>query len=160
MAYPTESPGIWGWSHAPFLGGEFVGNTIEDADRGGIVGVVHSEYTKSNRGRTYLTASLRGNTIKWSAGFLAQRRQRGDKSTPSALTIGYRPALDAGEQRVETHGNRLEAPRGTRAGAPVHVTAAILNGERMVQRDFTLLPLEPKGAAASAGAERKGTDRR
>ena len=34
-AFPSESPGIWGWSHAPFLGGLIAGNTIEDAERGG-----------------------------------------------------------------------------------------------------------------------------
>ena len=41
MACPTEHPMIWGWSHAPFLGGVVEGNVLEDCEQGGIVGVEH-----------------------------------------------------------------------------------------------------------------------
>jgi hypothetical protein len=142
MAFPTESPGLWGWSHAPFLGGLIEGNVLEDADRGGTLGVVHSEYTKSNRGRTYLTAALRENILKWTGDFLRERAARGSPAPPG-LTIGYPASLDAGEQRVETRDNRLDAPAGTRAGAPVRVHAAILNGTRLIDQRFTLVPVAP-----------------
>ncbi len=50
-ACPTETPLIWGWSHAPFLGGVIEGNTLEDAEHGSIFGLEHDpRYIKSNQG--------------------------------------------------------------------------------------------------------------
>ena len=49
-ACPTEPPVIWGWSHAPFLGGVIEGNILEDCEQGGIVGVEHGRIIKSNQG--------------------------------------------------------------------------------------------------------------
>jgi hypothetical protein len=143
-AYPTEAPGIWGWSHVPFLDGLIAGNTIEDAAGGGIVGVLHSEYTKSSRGRTYMTATLRENTVKWSPAFLAgHSRRSGTESggVPPGLTIGFKPALDPGELVLATRNNRLDAPAGTAGGAAVRVHAAILNGRKTVEQSFTLTPV-------------------
>jgi hypothetical protein len=156
-AYPTESPGIWGWSHAPFLGGLIAGNTLEDAQRGGTIGVVHSEYAKSNHGRTYLTATLRENTVKWTSGFLHERRRAGTTVPPPALTIGIRPSRDPGELVVATRHNRLDAPPGLSSAVTVRVNAAILNGRRTVDQAFTLTPVQPAANAASGplGASRR-----
>jgi hypothetical protein len=152
-AYPTEAPAIWGWSHAPFLEGLIAGNTLEDAPRGGTLGVLHSEHTKSSRGRTYFTATLRDNTVKWSAGFLARMRQGG--GIAPGLTIGFGPALDPGELVLATHNNRLDAPAGTGAGAAVRVHAAIVNGRKTVDQSFTLAPAEKPAAAAGSDGNRR-----
>jgi hypothetical protein len=138
MAYPTEAPGIWGWSHVPFLDGLIAGNTIEDAPGGGILGVMHSEYTKSSRGRTYMTATLSENTVKWSPAFLAAHPGRGGTGGPAGLTIGFKPALDPGELILSTRNNRFDAPAGTMGTATVRVHAAVLNGRKTVDQSFTL----------------------
>jgi hypothetical protein len=141
MAYPTEAPGIWGWSHVPFLDGLIAGNTIEDAPGGGIFGVMHSEYTKSSRGRTYMTATVRENTVKWTPAFLAGRRRQSTGDVPPGLTIGFKPVLDPGELILTTRNNRLDAPAGTTGAATVRVHAAILNGQKTVDQSFTLAPV-------------------
>jgi glycosyltransferase involved in cell wall biosynthesis len=133
-AYPTEAPGIWGWSHVPFLDGLISGNTLEDAPGGGVLGVTHSEFTKSSRGRTYMTATLRDNTVKWSAPFLARQARGG---VPPGLTIGFPGTRDAAELIVSTRNNRLDAPPGTSAAA-VRVHAAVLNGRPTLDQRFTL----------------------
>jgi hypothetical protein len=139
MAYPTEAPGIWGWSHVPFLDGLIAGNTIEDAPGGGILGVMHSEYTKSSRARTYMTATLRDNVVKWTPAFLAgHSRRAGTGGVPPGLTIGFKAALDPGELVLTTRNNRLDAPTGTSAAATVRVHAAVLNGRQTVDQSFTL----------------------
>jgi hypothetical protein len=143
-AYPSESPACWGWSHAPFLGGLIAGNTIEDATKGGTLGVFHSEYTKSNRGRTYMTATLRENTVKWTAAFLQSRRPQGAGELPPGLTIGFRPILDPGEQLIATQDNRLDAPPEVHTNAAVQVHAAVLNGKRTIDQRFTLRPVEAR----------------
>src|SRR5262249_34003744 len=63
VAAPTEAPMIWGWSHCPYFGGIVEENVIEDAFLGSVLGVEHSDYVKSNVGRTYMTLALRNNTI-------------------------------------------------------------------------------------------------
>jgi hypothetical protein len=159
-AYPTESPGIWGWSHAPFLGGLIAGNTIEDSQRGGTLGVLHSDAAKSSRGRTYMTATVRDNTVRWTREFLDHDRRRGVKALPPGLTIGFRPVLDPGELVVATHNNRLDAPTEARSAVNVRVHGAILNGKRTVNQGFTLLPLTPEASASRAGESPPGGNRR
>jgi hypothetical protein len=157
-AYPTESPGIWGWSHAPFLGCLIAGNTLEDSEQGGTVGVLHSQATKSSRGRTYMTATLRDNTVKWTSGFLHRQRLAGARVPPPALTIGWKSALDPGELVVATRNNRLDAPAEARSAVAVRVHAAILNGEKTIDRGFALSPLggtaSPSAAGPAAGSRR------
>jgi hypothetical protein len=154
-AYPTESPGIWGWSHAPFLGGLIAGNTLEDSLRGGTIGVLHSDAAKSSRGRTYLTATVRDNTVVWTQEFLTRERQRGAKAMPPGLTIGFRPVLDPGDLVIATHNNRLDAPADARSAVSVRVHGAILNGKRTVDQAFTLSPVQA-GAAAAAPRSAEG----
>ncbi|MGE3822330.1 MAG: hypothetical protein AB7I30_23195 [Isosphaeraceae bacterium] len=47
MAYPSETPVRWGWTHAPFLGGLFENNAIEVSERGAQFGVLHIGNDKS-----------------------------------------------------------------------------------------------------------------
>src|SRR5208282_1677052 len=62
LACPTETPVVWGWSHAPFLGAVIEDNILEDAAGGAVLGVEHSaRYIKSNKGRTYMTIALNRN---------------------------------------------------------------------------------------------------
>ena len=65
VAYATEEPVHWGWSHAPFLGARIEGNLVEDAGAGPAVAVLHGDAIKSNRGRVYLSATLKDNTFRW-----------------------------------------------------------------------------------------------
>ena len=82
MAYPTETPGMWGWSHAAtFLGGVIEGNILEDAERGGVLGVQHDgRYIKTNRGRTYMSVKLNENVVRWSESFLSRQAASSPKA--------------------------------------------------------------------------------
>ncbi|HWE40636.1 MAG TPA: hypothetical protein VG406_29085 [Isosphaeraceae bacterium] len=118
-AAPTERPVAWGWSHAPFLGARIESNTLEDSARGGTVAVEHSPAIKSSRGRVYLTATLKGNTARWSDPFRA--RQTGPLT---ALTLGEPGAPDPGELVVTEEGNRVDG-----IGVPVRVRSGRVNGK-------------------------------
>ena len=62
---------MWGWSHAPYLGGVIEGNILEDAEKGGILGVEHDgRYFKTNQGRVYMTVKLDENVVRWSEAYL------------------------------------------------------------------------------------------
>ncbi len=137
-AYPTEHPIIWGWSHVPFLGGVVEGNILEDCEQGGIVGVDHGQYIKTNKGRTYMSMRLRKNVVRWSEPFLT-RMARADKKEPLAgLTIGYRPSHDPGELIVSAEGNSLDAPSGYRDAPALLIHAALYNSQRVVNRKFKM----------------------
>ena len=60
-ACPSETPMIWGWTHAPYLGGVVDANILEDSEGGGLLGVEHSPFIKSNEGRIYMTVHLEDN---------------------------------------------------------------------------------------------------
>jgi hypothetical protein len=137
-ACPTETPVVWGWSHAPFLGGVIEENTFEDSDKGAVLGVEHSLSNKSNKGRNYMTIALNRNVIHWSEHFLSQRARTGAKSLPSGLTLGYTPSHDAGELVVKAAGNRLEASSGAQSAASLIIHAADFNSQRLLNRKFTL----------------------
>ena len=130
QASASESPITWGWSHAPFLGGRFEGNTLEDF-RGGGIAVEHGGIARSAKGRVYLSLALKDNTLRWS------------KTTPAAsgqaprLAIGSPGAIDPGELLIEESGTKVEGA-GPEA-AWVH--AATVNG-RVVQES----PLTSKAA--------------
>jgi hypothetical protein len=126
QACASESPITWGWSHAPFLGGRFEGNTLEDF-RGGGIAVEHGGIARSARGRVYLSLAMKNNTLKWS------------KPNPSAsgqaprLTIGSPGAIDPGELLVEESGTKVEGA-GPEA-AWVH--AATINGRVVWETPLT-----------------------
>ena len=138
-ACPTETPVIWGWSHAPFLGGVIEGNILEDADGGTILGMEHSARDiKSNQGRTYMTITLTGNTIRWSDSFLKRVASAGVKGPPPGLILGYAPSHDPGEFVVKAEDNGLEAPAGVKATGSLVVNAAEYNSQKMLNRKFAL----------------------
>ena len=120
---------IWGWSHAPFLGGLIEGNTIEDSERGGLIGVEHHSAIKTNAGRVYMAVTLRDNCVRWSDAFLARRRQAGTSGPPPGITIGYLPTLDPGELVVQERGQPRRSPRGRGPPRPCGPGAQI-NGQR------------------------------
>src|SRR5262249_43323326 len=92
-AYPSEQPGTWGWTHAPFLGGVIEGNVIEDTEGGGVLGLEHDpRYIKSNQGRTYMSVRLSQNIVRWSGPFLKERGRAGSKEPLTGLTLGYPPS--------------------------------------------------------------------
>ena len=138
IAMPTEHPIIWGWSHAPFLGGVIEGNILEDCEQGGIVGVDHSRYIKTNQGRTYMSVALRNNVVRWTEPFLASMARSGAKRPVPGLTFGYTPSLDPGEAMVTAEGNTLDGPPGYRDAPALIVHAANFNSHRVVNRRFRL----------------------
>jgi hypothetical protein len=146
LAAPTEQPRIWGWSHAPYLGGVVEDNIIEDSYLGGMLGVEHTKFTKSNAGRTYMTITLRNNTIRWTREFLRDRTRRGEKSPPRGLTLGYRPSHDPDEFVVREEGDRLEAPAGAPGQEALKVHAARFNGRPLRDRGYSL----PSGTVSSS----------
>lgn len=127
-AMPAESPGPWGWSHAPAFGLRVERNTIEGAYRGATLAVEHGPPVKTSAGRVYLSASVRDNTFRHSPAF----------------TIGDPRSTDLGELIVTTTGNRLP---GT-----LNVHAATLDGQAVRSRRVTLptISAEPgqKGRAS------------
>lgn len=136
LATPTEEPVHWGWSHAPFLGGVFRGNTLEDAPGGGI-GVEHGSEIRSNRGRVYMTLDFQDNTLRWTR----------STAKPPRLRFGFGPSIDPRELVLTEGGTVVE-------GAPPEaawVHAATVNG-RVVQE----APLKSAGnAGAPEPARRK-----
>jgi len=153
-ACPTETPLIWGWSHAPFLGGVIEGNVLEDSEGGGVLGLEHDRRSvKSSVGRTYMAVRVRQNVVRWSEPFLrsmgASARER-----LAGLTLGYPPSDDPGELVVAAAGNRLEAPSGRRPGPSLLIHAAEYNGQRIVDRR---LPISWDGAAGAAGGREAKT---
>jgi hypothetical protein len=153
-ACPTETPIMWGWSHAPFLGGVIEGNIIEDAERGGVLGVEHDpRYVKSNEGRTYMSVRVDDNVVRWSEPFLSRIEASGPKAPCAGLTVGYPPSNDPGELVVRAGRNRLEAPPRGQLVASLVIEAADYNAQRIVGRRFRLpstgsaSPLEGRAAS-------------
>jgi hypothetical protein len=145
-AAPTESPDIWGWSHAPVLGVVVEGNTLEDTLAGGLLDVQHNAAVKSNQGRVYFSGTLAGNTAVWTADFLAQRLQSGTTASPTALMVGDSLSLDPGELLLSAQGNRVQGPDGFRPGASLQVAAGTVNGQAMVNQGAVLPSVPPPGA--------------
>jgi hypothetical protein len=149
-AAPTEKPGPWGWSHAPFLGGVIEGNTIEDTIRGATLAVEHGPPIKSNKGRVYMTVTLKDNLARWSETLRSRRLQKGAKGEVAAIKIGDPGSLDPGELVVISENNRAESIRGDRSAAVLRVHAAIINGKAIVDRS---IPLPAPATAAASHAE-------
>jgi len=138
-AYPTEQPGIWGWSHAPSFGGVIEGNIIEDTEGGGVVGLGYDpKHVKSHQGRIYMTVRLSQNVVRWSVPFLDQFGRSGAREPLAGLTLGYPPSYDPGELVVEAEGNRLEHAPGRRAAVALMIHAANYNSQRLVNRRLDL----------------------
>lgn len=138
VAFPSETPNIWGWSHVPFFGGVVEGNIIEDSERGGSVGVDHGPAVKSNKGRVYMTVTLKDNVVRWTEPFLKTA-----KGTPAGLTLGIPGSTDPGELVVTESGDRLEAPARAPARSALKVNAAVLNGRACTDQALGLPAANP-----------------
>jgi hypothetical protein len=152
-ACPSETPMIWGWTHAPYLGGVVDGNILEDSEGGGLLGVEHSQYIKSNEGRIYMTAHLENNVVRWSEPFL--RRVTARKTMPAGLTIGYEQSHDPAELVVIGGKNRLEAPTAEDRVPTLVVHAANYNARRVVKGRYRL----PHGGSTASSAGREASTR-
>jgi hypothetical protein len=163
-AYPTENPMIWGWSHAPYLGGVVEGNILEDCELGGLVGVEHSQHIKSNKGRTYMSVQLRHNIVRWSEPFLSRmsRAEAKDQEPLAGLTLGFRPSHDPAELMVVAEGNTLDAPHRHRDAPALVIHAAQYNSQRVVNRRMKLPPGggQPTPASRRASNSQGGGSRR
>ncbi len=70
-----DKPGIYapkGYTFNPSIGASISGNTIINSTAGIVVQVTNFNSTNSPERRTYLTASITGNTFEWSSDFLAR----------------------------------------------------------------------------------------
>ena len=157
-ACPTETPMMWGWTHAPFLGGLIEANIMEDCQGAGTLGLEHDpRYIKSNAGRTYMAVRFDRNIVRWSEPFL--RRIASEKTVPVGVTLGYPPSHDPGELVVHAVGNRLEAA-ATRGLDPMLVPSLVIhaadyNSQRIVNRRFRL----PSDGSAALGVGREASKR-
>src|SRR5262249_42979435 len=111
-AYPTEHPMIWGWSHAPYLGGVIERNVVEDTDQAASLCVEHTAAVKSNKGRTYMSMQLCDNVVRWTGPFVSRRARAATREPLPGLTVGCRPSADPNELVVTASGNSLDAPSG------------------------------------------------
>ena len=125
-AYASESPGPFGWTHVPFLDGLIAGNTIEDSPGGGIIGVFHNEHSKFNQGRVYMTAAVKGNTIRWTRPVLAS-----GAPPRMGLRLGVAGGGDPGECVLEESDTKLDAPAGTDPMSALYVESAVVNKKPM-----------------------------
>ena len=124
-AYATEEPVHWGWSHAPFLDAWIEGNTVEDAGLGGAVAVLHGMHIKSNRGRVYLSATLKGNTFRWTKAMSSALAKAQAEGHPIHPSFGLPPSIDPGEILLKEEGTIVEGLADNRA----FVHAATINGK-------------------------------
>jgi hypothetical protein len=155
-AYPTEHPMIWGWSHAPYLGGVIERNVVEDTDQGASLCVEHTAAVKSNKGRTYMTMQLRDNVVRWTGPFVAQRVRAGTREPLAGLTVGCRPSADPNELVVAATGNGLDAPSGYRELPGLVVHAARFNDQKVVDRKFKLPVAKGSGEGSRREARTSG----
>ncbi len=138
MAYATELPDIWGWSHAPFLGAVISGNTIQDTAGGGVLDVSSGPSVKSSVGRTYFSAALNSNIISYSAAFVSALAAKGTTVLPSGITVGDSNGLDPSELVLSEQGNLVEIPAGVAQGTPLEVDAGTVNGQSLTNAGLAL----------------------
>ncbi len=124
LATPSEFPGPWGWSHAPFLGVTVEGNTVQD-NLGFSIAVEHGPPVKTTRGRVYQTVNLRNNTVIYT---------REPASGVHGLTLGNAGTLDPSELVVTASGNVAEGSKS----ASVLVHGARVNGHEIKDRVLSL----------------------
>ncbi len=144
VAYPTEHPSIWGWSHTPILGAVISGNTIEDALKGVTIDVQHGSAVKSNENRVYLSASLTNNTIRWTNAFVSTRSP---SSAPPGITVGGLGSIDPDELRLTMQGNVSDVPSGTSLPSLV-VNAGQINGLTLVDQSLPVPPPPPSSPSS------------
>jgi hypothetical protein len=129
-SFPTESPNIWGWSHAPMFGLRIVDNTVSGAAKPGRVAVDYNQTIKTSRGRCYFAADIKTNTF-------------GTTAEGVALQMGDPGINEPGSLRLSVDGNKSPEPQAT-----VKVVSATVNGRSLAD---TMLPVNIP-AEKSAGA--------
>lgn len=122
----TECPGMWGWSRTPFFDLLLQRNLCDDSLRGIGLNVSGDVHARTFWGRTYLTARMRQNTIRWSPEFLqmCQSKTPNAAGVPQSIMIGGSSGPDPLQMRVSLNANALEAPPGVEQRPPVTVNRA------------------------------------
>jgi hypothetical protein len=115
----------------------FEGNVIEDSPRGAQIGVLHNPSSKSNKGRVYLSMSMKGNAVMWSDAFLNRPTTDGTNGIPG-ITLGWLPSIDPGEAVIEMKDNRVVAPSRAPVASALRVNSATVNRRPVSRRSFTL----------------------
>ncbi len=150
MAFASETPNIWGWSHVPFFGAIVEGNLIEDSERGGSVGIDHGPMVKTNKGRVYMTVVLKDNIVRWSPDFLSRQ-----KTPVSGITLNLPGSIDPGELLVNESGDRVDPPAVAKSAATeLRVNAAILNGVAVKDRKYVFPRTKPESSEKPLARER------
>jgi hypothetical protein len=152
-AAASEHPLHWGWSHAPFLGGLFERNTIVDSLRGATLCVEHGPANKSNRGRVYMSLTLKDNALLQSRDSPSTMSRKDGEPIPMSWTVGDPGSLDPGELRL-----MLQGKDGT--GSRVRIRAALVNGKEIRDKVFESsrdLPIEPAGDRKDRRASSRAT---
>ncbi len=150
IAYPTERPSIWGWSHATYMGGVVERNILEDAIEGALDRRPARRGRQDEQGKDLHEPAAPGQRRPMdSRTFLARRARAGEKMPPPGITLGYRPSLDPQDTLITASGNTLDAPAGYLDAPALLVIAASLNSQRVVDRALRL-----PAAAGNRGEER------
>ena len=133
-SFPTESPNIWGWSHAPMFGLQLVGNTVTSADKPGRLAVDYNDTIKTSRGRTYFSGELRGNTF-------------GASAQGPALQLGDPGINEPASLRLTLSGNKSPESQ-----AEIKVVSGTVNGKSLTE---TKLPVSTTSDKSQAGSVRR-----
>ncbi|MBI1325797.1 hypothetical protein GC170_21760 [bacterium] len=115
-AFPTESPNVWGWSHAPMANLVIRDNRISGSALPARVATDQGPTIKSSAGRTYFSADLKGNAF-------------GASSAGTALRIGDPGTLDASGTVVNLKANTADP-----ASAEIEVVSGRVNGKDHVEK--------------------------
>ncbi len=150
LAYPSESPGIFGWSYVPFLEATIQGNTVRDTLLGSVLDVFQSTASKTTSGRDYFSGSFTNNTGIWSASFLSTRASIPGLPAPALVTIGDASAIDPFDLNLSESGNTIQGLSAGQGGA-LDVIAGTINGTSM--RNQTMVLLAPVPAAPVVAAQ-------
>lgn len=149
LAYASESPEFFGWSHAPFLGATIQGNTVEDTLLGGQLDVFHSADTKTVSGRVYFSGSFTNNTGIWSAAFLATRANLPGLPAPALVTIGDALSIDPSELQLSESGNTVQG-LSVAPGYALDVVSGTINGTSLSNQSMALPALVVPAPAVAA----------
>lgn len=138
-ATASESPVMWGWSRAPFLGAIVQGNIFEDNRRAATFEINENIYTKKTADRTYMSLAFVDNAIVWSEAFLSARAQT-NLGLPVTFEGGNSLSTDPTGLLLTAGGNTIKGPASLRSTITWTAFAATLNGQRVTNQTVPLLP--------------------
>lgn len=125
----TECPGMWGWSRTPMFDLVLDHNLCEDSLYGINLNVSGDEHARTILGRTYLTAALCRNTIRWSRDFLRScesKTRNALVAKPQPIVVGGSSGPDPLQMRVRVEGNALDQSTADNSGPPAIVKHAMV----------------------------------